>query len=298
MDRSYSVYAHKNKSNEKVYIGITGRKPEERWLNGHGYKNNIYFNKAIQKYGWDNFEHIVLAEGLTKDEAEQMEIKLILKYNATNQSFGYNIQNGGNSIGKHSEETKVKMSKSHMGMHHTNETKRKLSDIFTGRKLTDDWLKNRTLSQTGLKRNTETRKKISDKKSRPVICVNTRIIYKSLTDAAEKTNTQLSHISNCCNKKRPRAGISENGEGLFWMFYDEYISKNYDLKANSEIIPKLKIVCKKRPIKCVETGIIYDSVSEAHRKTNILKSSLSMCLNGKSKTAGKYHWIFADCEDI
>ena len=54
MDDKYIVYKH-IAPNNKSYIGITKRHPEDRWRNGNGYKNNIYFFRAIQKNGWDNF---------------------------------------------------------------------------------------------------------------------------------------------------------------------------------------------------------------------------------------------------
>lgn len=107
----YTVYIHKNKINGKVYIGITGEKPETRWNNGRNYANNNYFTNSINKNGWNNFEHIIYKTGLTKEKAEQIEIDLIKKYDATNQSKGYNIQHGGNSIGKHNEATKKLISK-------------------------------------------------------------------------------------------------------------------------------------------------------------------------------------------
>lgn len=294
MNNNYSVYMHKNKANGKVYIGITSRKPEKRWLSGHGYKQNAHFENAIRKYGWDNFEHIILFSNLSKEEAEQKEIELIAEHNATNKDFGYNLANGGNSIGKHTEETRKKISESHIGILHSEETKKKLSEMFKGRKLPKEWAENKRLAQIGIKRTKETCKKISDSESIPVICINTRIIYKSLTDASKRTNTMISHISSCCNKKRPRAGTSENGDGLFWMFYSEYISEGLETKSNEEIIPKLKKVCKQRPIKCIETGIVYSCNDEAHNKTGIPKSSISSCLTGKYKTAGKLHWEYAD----
>lgn len=46
--------------------------------------------------------------------------------------------------------------------------------------------------------------------------------------------------------------------------------------------------CKK--VKCVETGVIYDSVRAAGRITGICSICISCCLNGKQKTAGGYHW--------
>ena len=95
--KHYIVYMHRNKVNGKVYIGITGGTPERRWgYNGRGYEYNIYFYNAIKKYGWnEGFDHIIIALNLTKTEAEEMEIDLISKYDATNKSKGYNIQKGG-----------------------------------------------------------------------------------------------------------------------------------------------------------------------------------------------------------
>ena len=90
------MYIHTNKVNQKVYIGITGRKPSERWQNGNGYKLNPYFWNAIQKYEWDGFDHEIIEDNLTRKEAEQKEIYYIKKYDSTNHSKGYNIQRGGN----------------------------------------------------------------------------------------------------------------------------------------------------------------------------------------------------------
>lgn len=59
----YSIYIHLNKINDKKYIGITCKKPEIRWANGLGYKKQPFWN-AITKYGWDNFEHIIIKDNL------------------------------------------------------------------------------------------------------------------------------------------------------------------------------------------------------------------------------------------
>lgn len=87
---------HINKINNKKYVGITGNDPVKRWQNGKGYYKNRYFNFAIKKYGWDNFEHKILYENLTKEEAESKEIELIANYNLMDSQYGYNIQAGGN----------------------------------------------------------------------------------------------------------------------------------------------------------------------------------------------------------
>lgn len=93
----YFLYKHTNLINNKVYIGITKQKPNRRWHNGAGYKNNKYFHNAIQKYGWENFKHEILFENLNFEEANKKEIELIKKYDSTNREKGYNIHTGGDA---------------------------------------------------------------------------------------------------------------------------------------------------------------------------------------------------------
>lgn len=108
----YCVYIHTNKSNGKVYVGQTRQEPTKRWKNGLGYDRCPYFFKAIQKYGWDGFEHEIIASHLTKTEADNFEKLLINKLNSANPVFGYNLSEGGSGTsGCMSEETKRKISK-------------------------------------------------------------------------------------------------------------------------------------------------------------------------------------------
>ena len=79
----YCVYKHYNPINHKVYIGQTKKSnPNDRWQSGQGYQKNPAFFDDIIKYGWDNFIHEILAQGLTKEEADKLEsyyIKLIFQ---------------------------------------------------------------------------------------------------------------------------------------------------------------------------------------------------------------------------
>lgn len=113
----WCVYKHTNKINGKKYIGITSLKPEVRWRKGKAYNSNTHFSAAIQKYGWDNFEHEIVFSNLTKEDAELKEIELISLCKSTNQNYGYNIQNGGMAHGKFTEESKYKMSLSQKNKH-------------------------------------------------------------------------------------------------------------------------------------------------------------------------------------
>ena len=76
--------------NNKRYIGITCQEdPKRRWgSNGCGYIDNEYFWRAIKKYGWQNFKHEILFDGLTEKEAKQKEIELIALYEIMKNTDG------------------------------------------------------------------------------------------------------------------------------------------------------------------------------------------------------------------
>ena len=141
MDNIYSVYIHilpnsiSGKENDMVYIGITRSSIKKRWANGKGYVRSRYFHRAIQKYGWDNFEHKVLFTNLSLEEASQKEQELIKQYKSNDRNYGFNILSGGVNGYVYDEETKKIMGekrkiwlsdKEHhpmFGKHHSNETK-------------------------------------------------------------------------------------------------------------------------------------------------------------------------------
>lgn len=110
---NYTVYKHTTPNN-KVYIGITKKKPSDRWASGFGYEHQIYFFRAIVKYGWLNIKHEILYENLTEKEAKEIEIRLIKEYNATDINCGYNIDLGGD-LHKLSKEARNNISKAKKG---------------------------------------------------------------------------------------------------------------------------------------------------------------------------------------
>jgi group I intron endonuclease len=108
----HCVYMHINKFNGKKYIGQAKGDPRKRW--GAGYKGCTIFYNAIKKYGWNNFQHIVLVDGLTINEANLYEQFFIALYRTTDRNFGYNLQSGGKNCSL-ADETKQKISLARMG---------------------------------------------------------------------------------------------------------------------------------------------------------------------------------------
>ena len=89
---------------------------------------------AFEKYGWDGFEHIIIAQGLSKAEAETMEVELIAEYKTNDPQYGYNLTSGGGAgVFRHSEESKRLMSEHTKGVlnpmygkEHSPETRAKI----------------------------------------------------------------------------------------------------------------------------------------------------------------------------
>lgn len=133
--KNYIVYRHVNKINGKVYVGITSTTPEKRWKNGKGY-SNMHFGRAIEKYGWCNFEHEIIASGLSRKDACEMERLLIKAHKSANPLYGYNETDGGDGGGMirkhHTKESKEKISKARKKDGFTETHKKHISESKQG----------------------------------------------------------------------------------------------------------------------------------------------------------------------
>lgn len=222
----YIVYQHKNKINGKVYIGITARKPEARWKNGEGYKSSPHFYSAIQRYGWDNFEHNILFTNLTKEEACKKEQELIKQYNSMNRDFGYNSTSGGD-IFVMNNETKQKISKAMKGNKNglghacSEEKKKKISDAQKGRKFTEKH--KQKLSEAAKRRHVpcseEKKEKLKQKShKKPVYCEELDTVFESVQECARQLGISASNISKLCN------GRGKTLKGYHLRYYDNTIN--------------------------------------------------------------------------
>lgn len=153
----------------KFYIGMTSLSIEER--RDCGYSHNPALKKAL-KVGWRKIKAEILDTADTREKAFKLEEYYIDLFDATNK--GYNISKGGQSTYK--------------GLKHTEEYKKKMSDLCKGKKFSD-----------------ETLRKLKDAHAwqrRAVISLDYEgnIIkrYKSLSDAAEDVGGHKTNISRAC----------------------------------------------------------------------------------------------------
>lgn len=162
----YTVYMHTT-PNRKRYVGLTKNTVKKRWHSGgRGYEKQERFWRAIQKYGWDNIDHDVIASGLTFEEACELEKTLINVFRTNDRRYGYNVSEGGEKpaagVGRteelkkrlhdlnageknpffghqHSPEIRKVIAQAALGNqhfrdhHHSEETRKKLSDVMKAR---------------------------------------------------------------------------------------------------------------------------------------------------------------------
>lgn len=245
MDRVYCVYKHTNKVNGKVYIGITSQHPKKRWDCGRGYQKNEHFWRAIQKYGWDGFEHEIVSEGLSPEEAFLEEQRLICKYGSQDYENGYNVSPGGEGgsglggekhpmYGKHhTPETKAKLSAVKKGVPYSPErytaflenldrgalrerAKRTIAGYNKGKHWDAESNRKRSESNRGKKRSEETKHLISKSKCVAVTQLTVDLVpvreWDSVRAAADALSIQAGHISKVCRNQRKTAG------GYVWRY--------------------------------------------------------------------------------
>ena len=232
--------------------------------------------RAILKHGWNNFDHEILFEGLTKEEADEKEKELIDFYDSRNPEKGYNTREGG-SNGPLSEEAKEKLRETMTGRYdgennpfygktHSEETKRIIReknkvhsvnrDIsgeknpMWGRKLTPEEREKRK-SMLGKHHLEETKKKMSEAIKR---------WYKENPDY----------------KRPPRS--EKHRQNLKKTMTGRIFSEEHKRKIGEGHAPYYCI--------CVETGEVFPSMAEAGRKMGVDKASIQRVLSGKQKNCG------------
>ena len=257
----YCVYRHTTPSN-KVYIGITKQKPQDRWQGGRGYVKNIVFYRAIEKYGWDNIKHEILLDGLTLEEAKQAEVELIAEHNATDRRYGYNITAGGDHVisRPHTEEEKQAARERFLGINNP-----KARPVICLETLDVYETQTEAARATGAT-------KISECCQRAYKHRTSGGYHWAYYDPEMDDDDYRDLLKRYIEEETaPRGPISE--------------------KAREKLIER----CAVR-VKCVETGTIYRTLNEAAKAVGASASNICNCCNGKKKTTAGYHWQYAGGE--
>ena len=213
---AFTVYQHISKIDGRRYIGITKHNPYRRWRpDGSGYKSCPHFWRAIQMYGWNSFEHEIIAEGLTEEEASKMEISLIKTYESNKSEYGFNIAPGG-MYRSMTEEMRKRFSEQRKGKMLGKDNPNYGNHRFAGKNNPNYGKKHSAETRALMSQNRkgkglhefsdEHRQRLKDNhaggaKPKKVLCVETGIIYSSINDAARSIGASKYAVSSVCQKK-------------------------------------------------------------------------------------------------
>lgn len=317
-DNKWTVYIHivpKELSGydyDKYYVGVTSQTTQKRWRNGNGYLKNKHFYRAINKYGWNNIIHQIIAEKLTKVESCNLEKILIKKLKSNDYHYGYNISSGGES-GKSGVATSYLQKKvtSDRMKELWQEPKYREKEIQKLRELHDDnWRRNQSEKikknwqnpiyremhsginhpAYGLKR--QSLYGSENYNAKKVVCLNTGEIFDSMVEAESKYKLYKGGVGAVCNKTRTHVGIDKNGLKMVWRFYDDFISMS-DEEINLLIMeinkPKYNI---NKFVVNLDTNQLFSSQVSGAKHCNINSPcNIGGACRAGTKSGG-YKWVF------
>lgn len=304
-DKSWCVYMHVNKINNKIYVGQTCMPLEKRsHSDGSGYRNNSYFWHAIQKYGWDNFEHIVFADNLTKEEANQTEMGLIALYKTNCNrhncpTFGYNMTDGGEgTVGWiPSEEYREKQSKIHQqqwqdegfrekmlairtdenGPYKSQEFREKIAKLVQGEhnpNYGNHWTDEMKQHLSEVRKANGMSANENNSRATKIICIETGEVFNCIKFAMQKYNIKWEGSMTAALKHPVRTA-----GGQHWVLYsDEYLDENCRINY---LINVCLLNSKVIPIICTEDKIIYPNVATLAKHLSLTETYVRYHLNTK-----------------
>lgn len=270
----YSVYVHTTPDGKK-YVGMTGTALESRWKKGRNYAFNRRFTDAVEKYGWENVQHEIVASGLSHDEALDEEARAIARYNTTDEKYGYNDSPGHNLM---SEQARQKM--------------------IAAQKLLTGERSCRAKPVLQIEPNT-------------MRVINR---YVTAREASLTMGYHKNTVSQAC-RRRDGARETSCSHGYFWTYESDYDPEYFSQFAGIDVLESGRLprtgereptklgftkeeiqkatAAKSKPVRCVETGQVFANSIEAGKAFGIDGTAINHCVRGKTRTAAGHRWQYA-----
>ena len=254
----FQVYKHTDPEG-KVYIGYCCGDVKKRWKSGSGYHTNKRFHEAIRRYGAGNFTHEVIAKDLPLQEALKLEREMILQYDSTNPEKGYNRK-----ISLEEKDPK------HYSVYMFYSPNGKAYAGYTGQPPEKRWK-----SGAQYKKNIDLWVDIERYGWESF----EKFIVAEHLDVFSARNYEY-YLIRHYDLTNPEKGYNRNYGGLSGK------GKHPDGRERREMRSKFK----SKPVRCVETGVVYSGIREAARETGLGHQNISAACRGIIKTSGGFHW--------
>ena len=276
-DSGYSVYIHIF-PNGKRYVGCTRQKPQARWKYGRGYRNQKRLYEAIEEFGWDNIEHIIICENMPESDARQLEIELIKKYDTQNTEHGYNTKNGGQVFHLHSQEFLDDLQERMRG-----------NKYCVGRKLRPSHIEALRKSRIGVSNPSPNKgKHIHTEEQKKIWSLKQKERWKD----PEYRKIQSEHHHDVSGSNNPMFGKKHSEETK-----RKISAKHIGRKMPKECVEKMSLKRMKAVYKCDLDGRIiekYQSMLSAAESVNGNNTNISFACKHKNRTYKGFKWRYVD----
>jgi len=245
------IYSIENLITGKIYVGKSENIKERFAKHKNALINNYHYNKHLQrswnKYGEDNFKFNIV-EICSNDILSDKEKFYIKVYKTNDNKYGYNLTNGGEGISgfKHSEETKKYLSEIQTGKIVSEETKQKISKAFKG------------------ENNHFFGKKLSDEHKEKM--KNSWSYEKHITP-----ERSIKISKTMTGKKRPLEVTQKIA------------------KANCKIIIQIT-----KDFKFIK---LWSSATQVEKELGFSRGNISSCCKGRRKSCGDFKWMYKEDYD-
>lgn len=265
--------------NGKKYVGQSVHL--KRRMNEHkSNSSNSQLKSDIELYGWKNFRFEILEE-CSEEQLDELELHYIELLQPE-----YNICMEGNPFSSKNRQILREMSQKPVRCLEDNQifpsqntaakaygiNEASLCNVLHGKQVTAGGLH----FEYADGRPSETRE---SKIKKPVRCIETGIVFPTVAEAAKAVGKNSRTISSALN------GQSFTAAGYHWEFADG---------RPANIRPEETRKPIKKPVRCIETGVIYESIAQAAKAYGVYSTTIGHAVNGRYEKACGYHWEFVD----
>lgn len=221
------IYCIENLINHKKYIGLSVDIHDRwrRHISALrlGFHENDYLQKSWDVYGQNSFSFSVLEE-CNEPQLNDRERYYIAKYNTLDRDYGYNLKSGGQDYNRYTDEIKEKIRKG-VKASYGDPNRRETQRENALKQWSDPSIKAKIIGKNngmyGKHHTEESKRKMSEKKKgkiswrrnlTPVFCVELDKEFQDATAAGKELSLDGSCILKVCKGERHTCG------GYHWKF--------------------------------------------------------------------------------